>query len=437
VLSRARYLTELSEQLPGIVLVFEVGSGFVAFTERRHLADRKDLVAKAVSVSLVDVRPHTVDVTLNLPSQDPAEEFGVLVDFHCQVTEPGQVAATGLRDLTSTLRHYLRQNPALIQLTATRSIEQINQVRLEITSQIEAFYRLRAPRVPGMSIELLNIRVVMPSNLADHDRRMRDERWRQDHEGLAYDDGEDWNASRMRGNFEAGATTVDDKRHELIELWKSLPEAYQDTVAVDAQSIVDSMFHQGLGSHMTRLDVDAEAAVAGVHTQKPLGDSAPSTSAHFLSVSIYLSDERSSASVEAAVEAAVSQSELFIIERDDPIFGSYFRRMRATFRRMLASEVGSVVTHAVDSILIAQDAHVTSTMLQHLGPVISALQSTKDAVVRIGAVLIVKIDERLVVHQLTAKQQLQLDHQPELAMNPGKILLALELEAGTVRDTRT
>ena len=37
------------------------------------------------------------------------------------------------------------------------------------------------------------------------------------------------------------------KRQELIKLWESLPEAYQDTVAVDAQRIVDSVFDQILG----------------------------------------------------------------------------------------------------------------------------------------------------------------------------------------------
>jgi hypothetical protein len=273
VISRSRDLTELPKQQPGTVLVFEVGSGYLAFTERRHLAGREDLVVNAVSVSLVDVRPQTLTVQLNLPSSDPSDEFIVLVDFYCAVVEPEQVAAAGLRDLTGTLRHYLRQDPALVQLATTRSIRQINDVRLEITSRIEAYYRLRAPRIVGMKVELLNMRVVTPRDLADHVRRMRDERWRQDHEGLVHD-GEDRNAGRMREYFEGGATAVaglaaargeldlnqatqreyevmQNKRHELIELWKSLPEAYQDTVAVDAQRIVDSVFDQILGSSPT------------------------------------------------------------------------------------------------------------------------------------------------------------------------------------------
>jgi len=59
--------------------------------------------------------------------------------------------------------------------------------------------------------------------------------------------------------------------------------------------------------------------------------------------------------------------------------------------------------HAADlRVALAQDATVTATMLQNLGPVIEALQPTKDAVLRVGALLIVKVDWTIVVHRLTA-----------------------------------
>lgn len=50
--------------------------------------------------------------------------------------------------------------------------------------------------------------------------------------------------------------------------------------------------------------------------------------------------------------------------------------------------------------------------------------------IRTGALLIVKIDSTLVVHQLTPAQQLQLDHQPQLAQSPHQILSALEIRPG-------
>jgi hypothetical protein len=155
------------------------------------------------------------------------------------------------------------------------------------------------------------------------------------------------------------------------------------------------------------------------------------TATDTLSVSMYLSDEGSHTAVEAAVEEVLARTGLSVVERDPPILGSWFRRLRA-------SEVGTMAAHVADSrLVLAHDAQVTSTMLQHLGPVLTALQSTKDAVIRIGAVLIVKLDDQLVVHQLTAAQQLQLDHQPQLAMAPREILTALELEPGPVPETGT
>ncbi|MFN2496161.1 MAG: hypothetical protein ABR608_09690 [Pseudonocardiaceae bacterium] len=70
-------------------------------------------------------------------------------------------------------------------------------------------------------------------------------------------------------------------------------------------------------------------------------------------------------------------------------------------------------------------------MLQNLGPVLAALQPTKDAVIRAGALLIVKVDWIVAVHQLTPAQQLQLDHQPQLAQSPHDILFALERRTGS------
>jgi hypothetical protein len=68
-------------------------------------------------------------------------------------------------------------------------------------------------------------------------------------------------------------------------------------------------------------------------------------------------------------------------------------------------------------------------MMQNLGPVLGSLQPTKDAVIRVGALLIVKVEWTVAVHQLTAAQQLLLDHQPQLLTSPHDILAALHQEA--------
>jgi hypothetical protein len=53
-----------------------------------------------------------------------------------------------------------------------------------------------------------------------------------------------------------------------------------------------------------------------------------------------------------------------------------------------AREALLTAAHVADSRLIQeQDAYVTATLLQNAGPVLQALQPTKDAVIRAGALL--------------------------------------------------
>lgn len=117
-----------------------------------------------------------------------------------------------------------------------------------------------------------------------------------------------------------------------------------------------------------------------------------------------------------------------IVERDDPVLGSWLRRMRAN---PTARQLAVTAAHVADTRLVhGPDAQVTATLLQHIGPVITALQQEKEAVVRLGAVLIVKVDQQLMVHQLTAAQQFHLDHQPHMVA-PRDILAALGLPPAT------
>jgi hypothetical protein len=74
-------------------------------------------------------------------------------------------------------------------------------------------------------------------------------------------------------------------------------------------------------------------------------------------------------------------------------------------------------------------------LLQSVGPVLQALQPTKDAVVRAGALLIIKIEWMVQVHQLTAAQQAILDHRPNLAASPAEIIAALQLGSPVIEKT--
>lgn len=151
-----------------------------------------------------------------------------------------------------------------------------------------------------------------------------------------------------------------------------------------------------------------------------------------LPITIYLSGAAPHRDVQAAVEELLSTAGLAILDREDPVIGSWFRRMRATMSRAARSQVvresALTAAHIADArLILAQDATITATMMANVGPVLTSLQPTKDAVVRIGAVLIVKVDWEVRVVQLTAAQQAILDHQPQLATSPRDVIGAIGL----------
>lgn len=201
----------------------------------------------------------------------------------------------------------------------------------------------------------------------------------------------------------------------------------------------------GLIPRTLKTDPDARAGIHGNSGGQPVSLSVaidgpgfpPASGTLTAPVTVYLSDEAAHEEVEAAVEALIARAGLQVEARDEPVLGSWFRKMHAGVRTLAGSPAGReaalTVAHAADSrLVLAQDAYVTATLLQNLGPVIQSLQPTRDAVLRIGALLIVKVDWAVQVFQLTAAQQALLDHQPQLATKPDQIIAALQLSASEV-----
>jgi hypothetical protein len=149
-------------------------------------------------------------------------------------------------------------------------------------------------------------------------------------------------------------------------------------------------------------------------------------------VTIYLTDEHHHAQVEFAVETVLATLGVQIIDRDDPVIGSWFRRMTGRAKDGLRSpasqDAALTVAHVLDSrLILPQDAEVTAKLLENLGPVIAALETVSGAVIRAGALLVVKQAGEISVLQLTAAQQARLDHHPQLVRSPDQIMAALVL----------
>jgi hypothetical protein len=204
--------------------------------------------------------------------------------------------------------------------------------------------------------------------------------------------------------------------------------ALQDAVtSLELLGPVRGRVAEGLVSPVRAPDEVREHLESAIRILQELQAPAPAELRSF-PVTIFLSDDAIHDQVERAVDVLVESADLVIASRQPPVTGSWFRRMRAVLRSPAGEEVLATTAHIADSrFALRPDAEVTAMLLQNLGPVITALHPTKDAAVRVGALLIVKVDWTVVVHQLTPRQQLVLDHSPGLETVPHEILHALGL----------
>jgi DNA-binding SARP family transcriptional activator len=217
---------------------------------------------------------------------------------------------------------------------------------------------------------------------------------------------------------------------EALSSYISFRARLRDELGLDPSSELQRLRNQIL--HQGNTDRRLVAVTGGADEAAGDASNRPPARPAAVPVTIYLTDEAAHQRVEAAVEDFLAAAGAKVEHRDEPILGSWFRRMRTKIAETADSPLGHEAlisaAHAADTRLVhAQDAAVTADLLHHLGPVISSLDATKEAVIRVGALLIVKVDDRVAVHQLTAAQQLQLDHHPALATSPNEILAALRL----------
>jgi hypothetical protein len=148
-------------------------------------------------------------------------------------------------------------------------------------------------------------------------------------------------------------------------------------------------------------------------------------------VTIYLSNEAAHDQVEAAVEQMLHAAGLEVAHRSDPIIGSWFRNLKARLRNFARTPLGQDAAvlglHAAKNALVhTQEAEITSKLMENVGPVIESLSNTNEAVIRVGALLIVKTDGAVAVQQLTPSQQQFLYYKPQLLKAPRDILAVLE-----------
>jgi hypothetical protein len=269
---------EIPVQRPGSVLVFRVNDRYETFSGR-HLNGAEEIVIEAISVSLVDIRPCDIQVTLPIPSKNAANDFMVQVTFRCQVTDPAMVVSHYMHDPSTALRIYLAQDSMLLALGQTLRIDDINQVREMVRARVTAYCTVRPPTLAGMQVTLADVGVATPRDLVLHAADIRDEERSQALAALRAS-GEHSEIDRLlrqinhspqamlalalhRGDLTA-AEVADiafarqaEERHALLTVLKLAAEqGYLDRIPVDVKALVARL---GVGSDEPDGDEEVDA----------------------------------------------------------------------------------------------------------------------------------------------------------------------------------
>jgi hypothetical protein len=149
---RQREVSLPPPQEPGRVRVFAV--------KGRYLPEPGAAKIRAASsVSIVDIGPRMMQVSIEMQPPPGAIACFVRVSFRCQVVDPAAVAQLHLHDLQSALDAYLARSSRLRLLPAPSSPDRLHETYLLIQQRISAQFSVQPPEIPGMRIELGFIKV--------------------------------------------------------------------------------------------------------------------------------------------------------------------------------------------------------------------------------------------------------------------------------------
>jgi hypothetical protein len=162
---------------PHEVLVYRIGSKYIVDDGQRG-SDHSQVV-NASSVSVVNMRRGAdVSVSFEIVSKD-ATIFTVQVNFTCSVIDPVTVVRDGQTNASESLLAYLKGYQPLFELGLMHPLAEINVVRRKAGLHVKAYMTMCPPGIPGMSIELANVQVMTPQELAEVEERHRKEEMEQ------------------------------------------------------------------------------------------------------------------------------------------------------------------------------------------------------------------------------------------------------------------
>ena len=107
--------------------------------------------------------------------------------------------------------------------------------------------------------------------------------------------------------------------------------------------------------------------------------------------------------------------------------GSWFRRLFGTLKDASHTHTAQELRRAAEIQLIDRfQAGIDGATAGAVSHMIGALANTRGAVIQAGSVLLVKVDDKIIVRQLTPEQLLHWNENPGLFLDPAAALLELQ-----------
>jgi hypothetical protein len=154
---------------------------------------------------------------------------------------------------------------------------------------------------------------------------------------------------------------------------------------------------------------------------------AASATADDIELHIYLADGSQHAAVQSALESVLTDHGVADFQWEDPLTGSWFWHGKAKAAAEEVGRIGIELRRAAElRALDIPQSSVDANQGRAVSEFLTALSGERDAVIRIGSILLVKSDGIPVVLNLTQFELAALQRNPTWLAEPSRILHALQ-----------
>lgn len=146
-----------------------------------------------------------------------------------------------------------------------------------------------------------------------------------------------------------------------------------------------------------------------------------------IDIQIYVSEASAGPGVENSLKALLHEFGASDYRESDVVLGSWYRSMVATFKQAAESDAAATSKRAIElQVLERFQAGVDGMTGNTVANILPTLNGTRRAAIQIGSILIVKVDDCVVVRQLSPREMLHWRENPGLFKDPASALVELQ-----------